>query len=107
MLNDPVNLVDPWGLIWWEILTPTEIGPEKILYFNKQTKKWVVYDFNTGISKDWFQPNKIGCETRKPPISEESWIDDLIKQKQKRNLHGKRPGKIGTLFDLLCRLFGC
>jgi len=103
--------VDPWGLFpWIEIIMPTPLGEgsdlipnKKRLRYNTKTGKWEEFNNKTGK----FETPKYKCGTRTPPLSEQPWVDDLVKQKQKSRLPAKRPGKLGTFFEILCKLFGC
>ena len=107
--NNSINYTDPYGYFGWiDIFLPTPLGSGSDTFpdlkYDPKNKKLIPWDpkKNKPLSKP-----KLKCETRTPPLSEKPWLDDLIKQKQKRNLPAKRPGKLGTLFDLLCKLFGC
>ncbi len=47
VLGDPVNLIDPEGLWVWELLMPTDLGPNEGIWIDKNGKKWK-YNFDSG-----------------------------------------------------------
>ena len=106
VLGDPVNFIDSQGL-WIDLIFPTSLGEGSDrfpnLRYDPKTGKITPLDPKTGKPS---KPN-LKCEIKTTPLSEKQWIDDLIKQQQKGNIPGKRPGKLGTVIDLICRLFGC
>ena len=111
VLQDPVSGVDPFGLWIIDLLFPEPLGEgsDQFSKFNNiridsKTGKVIKLDPQTGKP---LSETDIKCETRKPPLSEQPWIDDLLEQKRAGKVPAKRPpGKLGLLLELLCKLVG-
>jgi RHS repeat-associated protein len=104
VLGDPVNFVDPFGLYFWELLTPTEFGPNEGIFIDKDGKKWN-YNFETGERTEYWKSKKTYCETGKNDFedSQNAKKNDLDKFMKDHRL--KNPNK-KPLFDLLDFLWG-